>query len=54
MNEWLTQLDINSVVIGLLAGLIVALVAAISVAKIARRKGAEAEAERLIPINEIA
>ena len=52
MNEWLTQLDINSVVIGLMAGLIVALVAAISVAKIARRKGAEAEAERLIPINE--
>ena len=52
MNEWLTQLDINSVVIGLLAGLIVALVIAISVAKIARRKGAEAEAERLIPINE--
>ena len=52
MNEWLTQLDINSVVIGLLAGLIVALVVAISVAKIARRKGAEEEAERLIPINE--
>jgi len=52
MNEWLTQLDINSVVIGLLAGLIVALVAAISAAKIARRKGAEEEAERLIPINE--
>jgi len=52
MNEWLTQLDINSVVIGLLAGLIVALVAAMSVAKIARRKGAEEEAERLIPINE--
>ena len=52
MNEWLTQLDINSVVIGLLAGLIVALVAAISTAKISRRKGAEEEAERLIPINE--
>ncbi|MDX2427865.1 MAG: DNA recombination protein RmuC [Xanthomonadales bacterium] len=52
MNEWLTQLDINSVVIGLLAGLIVALVAAISAAKIARRKGADAEADRLIPINE--
>ena len=52
MNEWLTQLDINSVIIGLLAGLIIALVAAISAAKIARREGAEEEAERLIPINE--
>lgn len=52
MNEWLTQLDINSAVIGMLAGLIVALVSAISVAKISRRKGVEEEAERLIPINE--
>ena len=52
MNEWLTQLDINSVVIGLLAGLIVALITAISVAKIARRKGEEAETERLQPVND--
>ena len=52
MNEWLGQLDINSVVIGLLAGLIFALVSAITAAKIARRKGAEAETERLQPLNE--
>jgi len=53
MNEWLAQLDINSVIIGLLAGLIVAIGAAISVARIARRKGAEAEITRLQPLNEM-
>ncbi|MFC1702429.1 DNA recombination protein RmuC [Pseudomonadota bacterium] len=52
MNEWLAQLDINSVIMGLFAGLIVALISAITAAKIARRKGAEAETERLQPINE--
>jgi DNA recombination protein RmuC len=52
MNEWLAQLDINSVIMGLFAGLIVALISAITAAKIARRKGAEAETERLQPLNE--
>ena len=33
MQEWLTQLDINSVVLGLAAGLLVALVAAMSAAR---------------------
>ncbi len=52
MNEWLTQLDINSVIMGLLAGLIIALIGAMVSARIARRKGAEAELERLQPLNE--
>ena len=52
MQEWLTQLDINSVVLGLAAGLLVALVAAMSAARVARRRGAEAEIARLQPINE--
>jgi len=52
MNEWLAQLDINSVIMGLLAGLIVALISAITAAKIARRKGAETETARLQPLNE--
>ncbi len=52
MNEWLTQLDINSVIMGLLAGLIIALIGAMVTARIARRKGAEAELERLQPLNE--
>ena len=50
--EWLSQLDINSVVIGLLAGLIVMLVALVFVTREARRKGAEAETERLQPLND--
>jgi len=50
MNEWLAQLDINSVMIGLLVGLMVGLVAAIAAAKVARRKGAAAEAERMLPV----
>jgi DNA recombination protein RmuC len=44
MNEWLAQLDINSMVAGLLAGLIIALVSAAIAAKVARRRGMEAEA----------
>jgi len=52
MNEWLAQLDINSVIMGLLAGLIVALISAITAAKIAWRKGAETETARLQPLNE--
>ena len=51
MNEWLAQLDINSVIIGLFAGLIIGLVAVITAAKSARRKGADAETERLLPAN---
>jgi DNA recombination protein RmuC len=50
MNEWLTQLDINSVIFGSLAGLMIALVAAFIVARIARLKGIEAEKERLQPV----
>jgi DNA recombination protein RmuC len=52
MNEWLAQLDINSMVVGLLAGLIVAIVSALTAAKVARRRGEEAEAGRLQPLNE--
>jgi DNA recombination protein RmuC len=51
MNEWLGQLDINSTVIGLLIGLIVAFVAVIAIARTARRQGAEAAKEQLLPIN---
>jgi DNA anti-recombination protein RmuC len=51
MNEWLTQLDINSAVIGLLAGLVVGIIIAMAAARSARRKGAEAEMERLLPVN---
>ena len=52
MNEWLAQLDINSVVLGLAAGLVFALIAAMTAARVARRKGAEAEIGRLQPVNE--
>ena len=52
MNEWLTLLDINSVVMGLLAGLIIAVIAVMTTARIARSKGAEAEMARLQPLNE--
>jgi DNA recombination protein RmuC len=51
-NEWLAQLDINSAVMGVLAGLIVALISAMIAAKVARRKGAEAEIQRLQPLND--
>jgi DNA recombination protein RmuC len=50
MNEWLAILDINSMMFGLLAGLILALVAAITTARIARRKGMEEEATRFQPV----
>jgi len=51
MNEWLAQLDINSLIIGLFAGLLMSLTAAFSMAKSGRRKGAEAESMRLLPAN---
>ncbi len=50
MNEWLAVLDINSMMFGLLAGLILALVAAMTTARIARRKGIEEEAARFQPV----
>ena len=49
MNEWLTQLDINSVFIGLFTGLIIAFFIAVSAMKVGRRKGAATEADRLQP-----
>jgi DNA recombination protein RmuC len=52
MNEWLAQLDVNSAVLGLAAGLIIAVIAVVVSAVIARRKGAEAENARLQPLNE--
>ena len=52
MNEWLAQLDINSAIIGLFAGLLVGLVVIIVVARTARRKGADEETERLQPVND--
>jgi DNA recombination protein RmuC len=52
MHEWLAQLDTNSAMIGLLTGLMVGLIAAVAMAKVARRRGAEAETERLQPVND--
>jgi len=52
MNEWLAQLDINSVALGLLAGLLLGLVVLLAIVRRARRKGAEAESARLLPVNE--
>jgi DNA recombination protein RmuC len=52
INEWLIQLDINSVIMGLLAGLLVGLIGVMAAAKIAGRKGAEAEIQRLQPLND--
>ena len=52
MNEWLLQLDFNSLVLGLLAGLLLGLVAVMVVIKAARRRGAEEEAKRLLPLND--
>jgi DNA recombination protein RmuC len=49
MNEWLAQLDFNSLMLGLLAGLVLGLVAMMVIARIARRKGAETESARLLP-----
>ena len=50
MNEWLTQLDINSVMLGSLAGLMIALVAVFIVSRIARGKGIDEEKGRLQPV----
>jgi len=52
MNEWLQQLHINSVIIGVFAGLLLGLLAAVAAAKSARRKGADEELGRLLPLNE--
>jgi len=52
MNEWLTQMDLNSVVLGVAAGLLVGLVVAALAAAVARRRGAESENARLQPLNE--
>jgi len=52
MNEWLAQVDVNSVVLGATAGLIAGLVVAVITAVVARRKGAETENARLQPLNE--
>jgi len=49
INEWLGLLDTNSAMLGLLAGLLVGFVAAMVLARVSRRKGAEAEAARLLP-----
>ena len=49
MNEWLALLDINSLMLGLLAGLVLGLAALMLAVRGARRKGAEAEAARLLP-----
>ena len=51
MNEWLAQLDINSIIIGLFAGLLIGLIAAFAMAKSARRKGADEVSMRLSPAN---
>jgi DNA recombination protein RmuC len=52
MNEWLAQLDINSVMLGLWVGLVIGLLAIMVTARTARRKGAEAESERIQPLQE--
>ena len=49
MSEWLALLDINSVMLGLLIGLLLGLVALTAATRIARRHGAAAEADRLLP-----
>lgn len=52
MNEWLAQLDINSLLLGLLAGLLLGFFVVVVAARLARRKGAEAESGRLLPLNQ--
>ena len=52
MNEWLLQLDFNSLALGLLAGLLLGLVVILITTKAARRRGAEEEAQRLLPMND--
>ena len=47
MNEWLGQVDINSVIIGLLAGLLIGLITAFTIARSTRRKAVDAETRRL-------
>ncbi len=49
MTEWLAQLDINSVVVGMLGGLLLGIIAAVWAARSARQKASDAEIERLQP-----
>ncbi len=51
MNEWLLQTDMESLVTGLLAGLLIGLIITFIVAKLSRRNAADAEIERLQPVN---
>ena len=51
MNEWLTQLDINSLIIGIFAGLLVGVLAAVAMARSARRKAIESESQRWLAEN---
>jgi DNA recombination protein RmuC len=50
IEQWLAVLDINSLMIGLLLGLFIGLIAAISLARVARRNSAALEQERLQPV----
>ena len=52
LNFWLTQLDFNSLFIGLLSGLFIAVVMTVVVARNARRRGNEEALARLQPITE--
>ena len=51
MSEWMALMDINSVAIGLLGGLLLGLVFAIIWSRAVARKAAETEIERLQPLN---
>src|SRR5210317_2083309 len=51
-KAWMAQLDFNSLVIGLLAGLVVAVIIAVLTSRSARRRGAADEQARLQPLNE--
>ena len=53
MNEWLALMDINSVAIGLLGGLLLGLIFAIIWSRVVARKAAETEIQRLQPLNTV-
>jgi DNA recombination protein RmuC len=50
--DWLVLLDTGSLMLGLVSGLLIALVLTVTATRIARRKGAEAESERSLKIHE--